>query len=177
MKIKNLSLYLYNKLITTTMKAMNIDINKIVNLDLRNKHGKKFSNTRLRFIADYLKIDGDFLVDLSEKYKKIWFISIDSTTHLVYALTADIYESGYSFKPFNLDYDDVRDIKVVEVPKTSAQTKKVKVVKTNEVSNIFIEDLIGSVDLDVDTILDKISDTGMASLTKREVEFLNSLSK
>jgi hypothetical protein len=160
------------------MKAMNIDINKIVHLELRNNHGKKFSNTRLKFIADFLSIDFDFLVDLSEKYKKIWFISIDNTTHLVYALTADIYESAYSFKPFNLDYANVRDIKAVEVPKTPAQTKKAKVVKTNEVSNIFIEDLIGDVeDLDVDTILDKISATGMASLTKREVEFLNNLSK
>ena len=159
------------------MKAMNIDINKIVHLELRNKHGKKFSNTRVRFIADYLKIDGDFLIDLSDKYKNIWYASIDKTTHLVYAIGADACESPYSFQPFNVEYSDVKDIKSVEVPKTPTQTKKTKVVKTNELSEIFIEDLIGNVDLDVDDILDKISDTGMASLTKRELEFLNSLSK
>ena len=159
------------------MKAMNININKIVNLELRNKNGKKFSNTRIRFIADYLKIDGKFLIDLSDKYKNIWYASIDNTTHLVYAIGADACESPYSFQPFNVEYSDVKDIKVVDVPKTPAQTKKVKVVKTNEVSNVFIEDLIGSVDLDVDDILDKISATGMASLTKRELEFLNNLSK
>ena len=161
------------------MKIMNIDINKIVHLELRNKHGKKFSNTRVRFIADYLKIDSRFLIDLSDKYKNIWYTSIDKTTHLVYAICDDTYESPYSFQPFNLEYSDVRDIKSVEVPKTPTQTKKTKVTKTNEISKIFIEDLIGNVDLDldVDDILDKISATGMASLTKRELEFLNSLSK
>jgi hypothetical protein len=159
------------------MKAMNIDINKIVHLELRNKNGKKFSNTRVRFIADYLKVDGDFLIDLSDKYKTIWYTSIDKTTHLVYAIGVDTCESTYSFQPFNVEYSDVKDIKVVEVPKTPAQTKKTKVAKTNEVSNVFIEDLIGSVDLDLDDILDKISATGMKSLTKREVEFLNNLSK
>jgi hypothetical protein len=159
------------------MKAMNIDINKIVHLDLRNKNGKKFSNTRLEFIADFLSIDTNFLIDLSDKYKNIWYASIDKTTHLVYAIGADTCESPYSFQPFNVEYSDVKDIKAVEVPKTPAQTKKVKVAKINEVSNVFIEDLIGSVDLDVDDILDKISATGMASLTKRELEFLNNLSK
>jgi len=159
------------------MKAMNIDINKIVHLELRNKHGKKFSNTRLTFIADYLSISGDYLSELSEKYKKIWFANLDQKTYLVYAITADVCEFVYSFQPFNVEYSDVKDIKAVEVPKTPAQTKKTKVAKTNEVSNVFIEDLIGSVDLDVDDILDKISATGMKSLTKREVEFLNNLSK
>jgi hypothetical protein len=156
------------------MKAMNIDINKIVHLELRNNHGKKFSNTRLKFIADFLSIDFDFLVDLSNKYDNIWFINTDVTS-VVFATSG---VSAFSFQPFNVEYDVVKDIKSVEVPKTPTQTKKVKVVKTNEVSNIFIEDLIGDIeDLDVDTILDKISATGMASLTKREVEFLNNLSK
>ena len=165
---------MYNKLITTTMKTMNIDINKIVHLELRNNHGKKFSNTRLKFIADFLSIDFDFLVDLNNKYDNIWFINTDVTS-VVFATSG---VSAFSFQPFNVEYDFVKDIKAVEVPKTPAQTKKVKVVKTNEVSNIFIEDLIGDIeDLDVDTILDKISATGMASLTKREVEFLNNLSK
>ena len=155
------------------MKAMNIDINKIVHLDLRSKNGKKFSNTRLEFIADFLSIDANFLIDLSDKYDNVWLINGDVTS-LVYA-TCGV--SAYSFQPFNVEYDVVKDIKAVEVPKTPAQTKKVKVVKTNEVSNVFIEDLIGSVDLDVDDILDKISATGMTSLTKRELEFLNNLSK
>jgi hypothetical protein len=155
------------------MKAMNIDINKIVHLDLRSKNGKKFSNTRLEFIADFLSIDTNFLIDLSDKYDNVWLINGDVTS-LVYA-TCGV--SAYSFQPFNVEYDVVKDIKAVEVPKTPAQTKKVKVAKTNEVSNVFIEDLIGSVDLDVDDILDKISATGMASLTKRELEFLNNLSK
>jgi len=158
------------------MKAMNIDINKIVHLELRNKHGKKFSNTRLVFIADYLSISSDYLSELSEKYKKIWFVNLDQKTYLVYAITADVCEFVYSFQSFNVEYSDVRDIKAVEVPKTPAQTKR-KVAKTNEVSNVFIEDLIGSVDLYVDDILDKISATGMASLTKRELEFLNTHSK
>ena len=155
------------------MKAMNIDINKIVHLDLRSKNGKKFSNTRLEFIADFLSIDANFLIDLSDKYDNVWLINGDVTS-LVYA-TCGV--SAYSFQPFNVEYDVVKDIKAVEVPKTPAQTKKVKVSKTNEVSNVFIEDLIGSVDLDVDDILDKISATGMTSLTKRELEFLNNLSK
>lgn len=159
------------------MKAMNIDINKIVALDLRNKHGKRFSNTRIKFIADYLKIDGDFLVELHEKYNKIWFISIDGYTHLVYALVGDVSMYSFGFNLTEAEADTVKAMTSVEVPSTPAQTKKVKVAKTNEVTNVFIEDLIGSVDLDVDDILDKISATGMASLTKRELEFLNNLSK
>ena len=61
--------------------------------------------------------------------------------------------------------------------------KATKVVDTKVdnivVSNVFIEDLIAEFDvvLDVDTILEKISATGMKSLTKAELDFLNSLSK
>lgn len=177
MRIENLSLYLYNNITTTTMKAMNIDINKIVALDLRNKHGKRLSNTRIKFIAEYLKISADFLVELHEKYTKIWFINVDGYTHLVYALVGDISMYSFGFKLTEVEADTVKAMTSVQVPKTPTQTKKAKVVKTNEVSSVFIEDLIGSVELDVDTILDKISATGMASLTKRELEFLNNLSK
>lgn len=152
---------------------MKIDINKIIHLELRNKHGKKFSNTRLRFIAEFLSINSDFLVDLSDDYDNIWFVNTDVTT-IVFATFG---VSAYSFQPFNLEYAAVKDIKAVEVPRTPSQTKKSKVVKTNEVSKVFIEDLIGDVDLDVDSILDKISASGMTSLTKRELEFLNSLNK
>jgi hypothetical protein len=163
------------------MKAMNIDIDKIVHLELRNKNGKKFSNTRIKFIADYLKLDGDFLANLVEEYTTIWFIYDGGDTNLVMAKTGEIglcVFQPYSKSLTDADYDVIKAIDSVEVPKTPAQTKKVKVVKTNEVSNIFIEDLIGNVEeLDVDTILDKISSTGMTSLTKREVEFLNNLSK
>ena len=54
-----------------------------------------------------------------------------------------------------------------------------KVDNTVEVSNVTIDDLIAEFDvvLDVDTILEKISATGMKSLTKAELDFLNSLSK
>ena len=165
------------------MKAMNIDITKIVHLDLRNKNGKKFSNTRIKFIADHLKLDTDFLFSLVEKFKTVWFIYDNDNTNLVLARTGDI---GLTvFQPYSKiltdsDYDFIKAIIPVEIPKTPAQTKKVKevkVVKTNEVSNIFIEDLIGNVELDVDVILDKISATGMTSLTKRELEFLNNLNK
>lgn len=153
---------------------MNIDINKIVHLELRNKHGKKFSNTRLKFIADFLSIDSDFLISLSDDYDNIWFIIDSNFTKLVFAT----YEnSTYSFQPFDVDFEFVRDIKSIEVPKTPVQTKKVKTVKTNEVSNVFIEDLIGDSHLDVDTILDKINAGGMKSLTKAELDFLNNLSK
>jgi hypothetical protein len=53
----------------------------------------------------------------------------------------------------------------------------VKVDDVVEVSNVFIEDLISDFDvvLDTDTILEKISATGMKSLTKAELDFLNSL--
>jgi hypothetical protein len=167
------------------MKAMNIDITKIVHLDLRNKNGKKFSDTRIKFIANHLQLDVDFLISLVDKFTTVWFIYDNDNTNLVLARTGDI---GLSvFQPYSkiltdADYDVIKAISPVEVPNTPTQTKKVKVSKTNEVkidevSNIFIEDLIGSVELDVDTILDKISDSGMASLTKREVEFLNNLNK
>lgn len=150
---------------------MDIDISKLVYLELRNKHGKKFSNTRLKFIGNYLGINCEFLIELSEKYKKIWFIKIDSITNLVYAITSDIYEGLYVFEPFNLSEHD-RDIAMsmnsVYVPKSTPQTKKIKDSKTNEVIDI---------QLDLDTILDKISKDGVVSLTKKEINFLDSFSK
>ena len=57
----------------------------------------------------------------------------------------------------------------------SPRVVDVKVDNTVEVSNVFIEDLIADFDvvLDVDTILEKITNKGMKSLTKVELDFLN----
>ena len=77
--------------------------------------------------------------------------------------------------------DALLKITPIKTPKMPKATKAVdtKVDNTVEVSNVFIEDLIAEFDvvLDVDTILEKISATGMKSLTKAELDFLNSLSK
>lgn len=164
---------------------MNIDIKNVFRLELRDKNGKSFSNTRLKFMAEFLSMDADFLVGLSSKYKTIWFTNKENKdgiyTSLVYAVSADVYSSFFVFKPYDEISDDlanaIKNIDSLSIPNTPKQNKKKKSVKVNEVSNIFIEDLIGDVELDVDTILDKISNEGMSSLTKRELEFLNNLSK
>ena len=75
-------------------------------------------------------------------------------------------------------------IKPVKVPKMPTWAKvankpKVENVNTkveNELDGIDISELF-EVDLDIDTILDKIGANGMASLTKRELDFLKENSK
>jgi hypothetical protein len=77
--------------------------------------------------------------------------------------------------------DTLLKITPIKTPKMPKATKVVdtKVDNTVEVSNVNIDDLIAEFDvvLDVDTILEKISATGMKSLTKAELDFLNDLSK
>jgi hypothetical protein len=139
-----------------------VDINKVIYLELRNKHGKKFSNTRLRFIASYLNIDSDWIIGLSEKYDKVWIDKSDTEFSIIYA------KHGYSFSVCEAYWDLPESVEAaiksktpVFIPPTPPQQKKVKVPKK----------------LDLDTILDKITAKGIASLTESELNFLDELSK
>ena len=68
----------------------------------------------------------------------------------------------------------IQPIKTPKMPK-APRVVETKVDNNFEVSNVFIEDLIADFDvvLDVDTILEKITNKGMKSLTKVELDFLN----
>jgi hypothetical protein len=68
----------------------------------------------------------------------------------------------------------IRPVKVPKMPTWAKVDNKSKV--ENEIEGIDISELF-DLNLDVDTILDKISAKGMASLTKKELEFLKENSK
>ena len=157
---------------------MKFDINKVICISL-----KSHNDQQLKAISEVYKLDFDGLLKIKEHSSKIW---VESNGEFAIAfITNDgngIPEVSPKFCPITKkEKDALLKITPIKTPKMPKATKVVdtKVDNTVEVSNVFIEDLISEFDvvLDVDTILEKISATGMKSLTKAELDFLNSLSK
>ena len=156
---------------------MKFDINKVICISL-----KSHSDQQLKAISEVYKLDFNALIIVKDCSSKIW---VEAGGDWVIA-GCDIVTNEFSvcerFCPITKrEKDSLLKIQPIKTPKMPKATKAVdtKVDNTVEVSNVFIEDLIAEFDvvLDVDTILEKISATGMKSLTKAELDFLNSLSK
>jgi hypothetical protein len=156
---------------------MKFDINKVICISL-----KSHNDQQLKAISEVYKLDFNALVKIKKGSSKIWVevggdwviagCDIDSTEPSICERFCPITKR---------EKDALLKIAPIKTPKMPKATRVVdtKVDNTVEVSNVFIEDLIAEFDvvLDVDTILEKISATGMKSLTKAELYFLNSLSK
>jgi hypothetical protein len=143
----------------------------IVCIELRTLNGKSLDR-----VAEANNISFESLDALKkEGVVKVW-IDIN-TTNRSYVAFLMKGEKDITVKPAYCPISK-REIKAL-VNMTPFVYKKVdvKVDDVVEVSNVFIEDLISDFDvvLDTDTILEKISATGMKSLTKAELDFLNSL--
>jgi len=157
---------------------MKFDINKVICISL-----KSHNDQQLKAISEVYKLDFNGLVASKEFSSKIWVESGGDYAIAFITIAGDgkaVVNSKYC--PITKrEKDALLKITPIKTPKMSKATKVVdtKVDNTVEVSNVFIEDLIAEFDvvLDVDTILEKISATGMKSLTKAELDFLNSLSK
>jgi len=146
----------------------------IVCIELRTLNGKSLDR-----VAEANNISFESLDALKkEGVVKVW-IDIN-TTNRSYVAFLMKGEKDITVKPAYCPISK-REIKALANMTPFVYKKTVKVdVKVDdvvEVSNVFIEDLISDLDvvLDTDTILEKISATGMKSLTKAELDFLNSL--
>lgn len=159
-----------------------IDLSSVIRLELRNKHGHKLNSMKLKSISRILAIDFDHLQLLNGTCKRIWFIPDGIKIDLICAVydSSDVYEippiffSGFETPSqeilkalLSMDPTDIFEMDKKEVDSNKGQipTPKSKAKSPKKEK------------LDVDTILDKINETGMDSLTSRELEFLNSLSK
>ena len=157
---------------------MKFDINKVICISL-----KSHNDQQLKAISEVYKLDFDGLLKIKECSSKIW---VEAGGEYVIAFSVKsgdgTPEISDKFCPITKrEKDALLKIAPIKTPKMPKATRVVdtKVDNTVEISNVTIDDLIAEFDvvLDVDTILEKISATGMKSLTKVELDFLNSLSK
>ena len=155
---------------------MKFDINKVICISL-----KSHNDQQLKAISEVYKLDFNALITIKDCSSKIW---VEAGGDYVIAFVNSVGDTTVNsiFCPITKkEKDALLKITPIKTPKMPKATKVVdtKVDNTVEVSNVFIEDLIAEFDvvLDVDTILEKISATGMKSLTKAELDFLNSFSK
>ena len=153
---------------------MKFDINKVICISL-----KSHNDQQLKAISEVYKLDFDGLVKIKESSSKIW-VEVGGEYVIAFSVNSGdgTPEVSDKFCPITKREKDsllkIQPIKTPKMPK-SPRVVDVKVDNTVEVSNVFIEDLIADFDvvLDVDTILDKITNKGMKSLTKVELDFLN----
>ena len=154
---------------------MKFDINKVICISL-----KSHNDQQLKAISEVYKLDFNALVTVKGTSPKIW---VEAGGDYVIAFVNSVGDTTVNsiFCPITKkEKDALLKITPIKTPKMPKATKvDTKVDNTVEVSNVTIDDLIAEFDvvLDVDTILEKISATGMKSLTKVELDFLNSLSK
>ena len=152
---------------------MKFDINKVICISL-----KSHNDQQLKAISEVYRIDFDAMIRLREVASKIWAESNGD-----YVIAYSDKNNGESvvcsrFCPITKKEKDalykIQPIKTPKMPK-APRVVETKVENNVEVSNVTIDDLIAEFDvvLDVDTILDKITNKGMKSLTKVELDFLN----
>lgn len=156
---------------------MKFNINKVICISL-----KSHNEQQLKAISEVYKIDFKAMVELKDVASKIW---VESNGDYVIAYVGKSDQDAIVCPRFcpitKKEKDALYKITPIKTPKMPKATRvaDTKVDNTVEISNVTIDDLIAEFDvvLDVDTILEKISATGMKSLTKAELDFLNSLSK
>jgi len=153
-----------------------VNLNKVICISL-----KSHSDAQLDAIGATYDISHEYLLKAkSEGCKKVW-LHIGGGV-VIAGLDTDNMEDVY-FSPEYLPMTAkirkaVLAIKPVKTPKmpTWAKTKSTNVKVANNVEVVEVVET-AEVELELDTILDKISASGMASLTKKELEFLKECSK
>ena len=153
------------------------NLDNVIRLELRNKHNHKLTTKKLQSISNTLEIDFDQLQMANDNYKRIWFIQDGTRMELICVVydSMSIYNSSISF------FSNFENLSP-EVLEAILSMDPTEVVKTKEVKESLIQiptpktpKPVKTEILDMDTILDKINETGMSSLTSKELEFLKSL--
>jgi len=153
------------------MKSPNLD--NVIHLELRNKHNHKLTNKKLQSISNSLEIDFDQLQMFNDTYQKVWFMKVGSRMEVICV----IYDGGdklWFFSDYeSLSPDRILSIKPIEVIN---KPKEIKVIP--KIPTILEVKPKGRPEvLEMDAILDKINESGMDSLTLKELDYLKSLSK
>ena len=152
---------------------MKFNINKVICISL-----KSHNEQQLKAISEVYKLDFDGLIKIKECFSKIWVESSGEYTIAYVSNFGDgVVEVNDMYCPITKREKDsllkIKPIKTPKMPKSIVVDTKVE--NNVEVSNVTIDDVIADFDvvLDVDTILEKITNKGMKSLTKVELDFLN----
>lgn len=154
------------------MKSPNLD--NVIHLELRNKHGHKLTNKKLQSISNSLEIDFDQLQMLNDTYSKLWFMKDGSRMELI----CGVYDGSDKLWFFS-DYEGVSPDSILSIKPTEVVNKprEIKVLpKIPTILEVKPKKTRPEV-LDLDAILDKINESGMDSLTVGELDYLNGLSK
>ena len=152
---------------------MKFDINKVICISL-----KSHNDQQLKAISEVYKLDFDTLVKVKACSSKIWIEAGGDYAIAFITVDNNVPQVSENFCPITKKEKDalykIQPIKTPKMPK-APRVVETKVENNVEVSNVTIDDLIAEFDvvLDVDTILDKITNKGMKSLTKVELDFLN----
>lgn len=151
---------------------------------------KSHNQQQLFSIAEHYRISFEGLVKIkNEGCTKLWIESSGQwAIAVVHETTPDKMVIKENFNPLTKkDYDFLKSLKPVKVPKMP-KNKNAKInykeflkegfdikTKSMDVTTGLIKEV--NIVLDLDTILDKISELGISSLTKKEKNFLDNLSK
>ena len=152
---------------------MKFNINKVICISL-----KSHNEQQLKAISEVYKLDFDTLVKVKACSSKIWIEAGGDYAIAFITVDNNVPQVSENFCPITKKEKDalykIQPIKTPKMPK-APRVVETKVENNVEVSNVTIDDLIAEFDvvLDVDTILDKITNKGMKSLTKVELDFLN----
>ena len=153
------------------MKSPNLD--NVIHLELRNKHNHKLTNKKLQSISNSLEIDFEQLLMFNDTYQKVWFMKVHSRMELICV----IYDGGDKLWFFS-DYESLSSDRILSIKPTEVINKPKEIKVIPKIPTILEVKPKGRPEvLEMDAILDKISESGMDSLTLKELDYLKSLSK
>jgi len=150
---------------------MKFNINKVICISL-----KSHNEQQLKAISEVYKLDFNTLVKVKDSLSKIWIEAGGDYAIAFVTVDSDVPQVSENFCPITKkEKDSLYKIRPIKTPKMPKVSRVVDTKVEDELSNVFIEDLISDLDviLDVDTILEKITNKGIKSLTKAELDFLD----
>ena len=150
------------------LKHIQVDLSKIIRIRLT------LDNKALTNIAEQYGINPDFLISLkSDNLKYIW-IQLGEEVCVCESFTDNPEDVSFNEQYLPMTLKEKKAILAKECEKTPKSKTKVKKVQ-EVVESVEVDE--EPIEYNLDDILDKISATGMQSLTKGEKEFLNNISK
>lgn len=151
-------------------KHIKLDLSKIIRIRLT------LDAKSLTKIAEQYGINPEFLLALKQDELKYIWIQLGEEICVCESFTDNPEDVNFSKEYLPMTLKQKKSILAKECEKTPKSKAKTKVEKVEEVvESVVVEE--EPIEYQLDNILDKISATGMQSLTKGEKEFLNNISK
>lgn len=150
------------------LKHIEVDLSKIIRIRLT------LDAKSLTKIAEQYGINPEFLISLKQDDLKYIWIQLGEEVCVCESFTDNPEDVNFNERYLPMTLKQKKAILAKECEKTPKS--KAKVEKVQEVVESVDEDE-EVIEYNLDDILDKISATGMQSLTKGEKEFLNNISK